>query len=124
MQYDFNNLYGRELRPSEAFDSGGQETLTSGANYNSRVSDVLGSFTEVWTDPDGNSISTTTRDFVEFAGSFVLMGQTPVDPPFHSAGWLLVSETAAIPEPSGGCVLAVVTLLVMKRRRRNLNTSV
>ncbi len=117
MQYDFNSLFNREFRPSEAFETGPQVTLSSGSNYDPRVAQVLGA-NEIWSDPDGNTSSTSTRDFLEFGSGFALMSHTSVNPPFSSASWLIVSETAAVPEPTCTGLAFIAMLFGSFRRRR------
>ncbi len=82
-----------------------------------RLSDTL-----VWTDPDGNSALGTTRDFVNVSTSaFTRLSQSPIAGESPVVGWLLVSDSAVVPEPSTGLLVAAGVLgLGFRGRRRRL----
>lgn len=101
--------------------------LSSGATYDGGVlRDKLGitsgDATVIWTNPDGELFAGTV-DVMRLQGDEVSIAGAGVLPAQAGIGWLVVSETAAIPEPSsfllvGMAGLATVFLSSRRRRRR------
>jgi len=91
--------------PSDAFDVGVTDNIAIEKLEVSDIRAALGptfsSWTLLWSDPDGNSSATSTRDYVSLVGETATMHQTMDSPSHDRIGWLLVSESsAAVPEPS------------------------
>ena len=108
--------------PSDGFLPGASTVISSGANYNQSLRDALGTTigvirTNIWTAPDGSFDVASTRDVVLLIPGAAFIGQQSDTPPHDNFGWLLVSEPAAIPEPSSFVFLAMGLLAVMTRRR-------
>ena len=99
--------FGSNPLPSAAWDVGEELALLPYATGNpSTLLNYIGftepsgtlPFTAFWTDPDGDPLGTTTRDFLSFSTDFYRLGQTDLQPPIPEAGWALVVD--AVPEPS------------------------
>lgn len=109
---------------SAGWAAGGTVFISTGANFNTSLRDALGPANSnpifIWTDPDGSSVLGSTRDVIQLSTTNVSVSQQSITPPNFSVGWLLVSEAAAVPEPSSIMLLAagVVGLGYRQRKRR------
>jgi hypothetical protein len=117
---------------SDGFATGVNLTLSSGANYDGgALSGQLGvtdggTGSYIWTDPDGSTNTSTTRDFIALRSgtNLAYANQIGQAPPHNSFAWLLVSNSAAaVPEPSSLTMASVITVgaLYLRRRRRKRN---
>jgi len=111
---------------SDAFAAGNFLGLTApdaaGTALKAALGTTSGLITLIWTDPDGSSVSTTTRDYLELGitGGAVAHQISGVIPPHGQFGWLLVSDAAVVPEPSTGILVALGVLGLGIRRRGSL----
>ncbi len=133
--------------PIHAYGTGGAANIFIASNINSvpiqdfvtalgptRISSVYQS-TYLWTDPDGDSSSSSTRDYL-WVQNYTTSGpgrldsarmtQFAHDPPNPEIGWLLVSEPDAIPAPSSIVLMlpfiALFAPLCRQQRRSSSRT--
>jgi len=111
--------YDGALKASDGFNVGLGATISSGSNYDGgALAMALGSTDQTnatffWTDPDGTNSSSSTREYVFMGttlGTFAGIYQSNSTPPNSDIGWLLVSDSAAIPEPSAFWCVGLVGL--------------
>lgn len=121
--------YDTSLVFSDGWTVGLSEDVSSGTNYNTSLRDFLGitygTVTNIWTDPDGSTLDTTTRDIIQLAAGNAHLFNTSFEPINPNVGWLLVSEapTSGVPEPSSAILLgfaAAVGCLAYRRRQATL----
>lgn len=107
-------LYDGSETASSAFSTGAQVTLSSSTNYDVSLRDQLGvtfgSLTIIWTDPDGSTSTTTTRDSLNLGSSTAVAAQSMFSPANSGVGWLLVSEVTSVPEPSAFLCLGLIVV--------------
>ena len=129
------NWYG-SMRPSDGFSTGNIAFLAQADNGIKLLHAALGSTytsstssaTIIWTDPDGNAATTSTRDYISMdSDGQSLLQNTFSSAPNSTLGWLLVveSQIAPVPEPSTGLLLSLGILGLGISRRRvavRLNT--
>ena len=106
---------------SDAFVRGFTETISSGGNYDGGVlATALGATSTgqsilddvfIWSDPDGDLASFTTRDTLFLGGPVGTVSaqvqQLNSQAPQPTIGYLLVRPTA-VPEPSSCCLLGLI----------------
>ncbi|MEM7473459.1 MAG: hypothetical protein AAF483_00560 [Planctomycetota bacterium] len=116
--------YTSSLTASDAFSTGIGSTITS--TNNAEVRELIaklgathqGHTLLAWSDPDGSTNSTTTRDVLTLEdnlGRAVLSVSTtqPASPDF---GWLIV--TSVVPEPSSAACLFMASVGMVRIRSR------
>ena len=102
----------------DGWDAGATADISTGANYDAgalqlklgTTSTSGGGSTLFWTDPDGDSSAGSSRDFVFLAPSFLRINNSAATPAGSTVGWLIVSETAAVPEPSTFAVIGLAAI--------------
>ena len=122
------------LSASDGFTTGASGFVSSGANYNTSLRDILGVTDSadtafIWTVPDGNTAAGSSRDLAQLDGSAFLLFQRSELPPITEAGWLLVRPAdppvVAIPEPGTTTLmgLGALGLCVCQIRRKRKQAS-
>ena len=108
---------------SDGFAIGGAVTISSGANYDggtllSLLGPTVGStIANIWTDPDGNDNTGTTRDFINFNASLAQILNATSTVPDTAIGWLIVTS---VPEPSSFLFLGLATASLLGASRRRI----
>lgn len=114
-------VYDGSLTLGDVFEVGGSEVISSGANYNNELVTKLGATglgsLALWSDPDSDSLLTSTRDVAVFQSSVQIV-QSSAPAPLNGRAWLIVSEAAAIPEPSSLTLLCLLACSPFVRRSR------
>ncbi len=117
--------YDKDITASDGFSTGPSKVLSKKSYDGGELMLILGMTSHmdltIWTIPDGNTDITTTRDIILFGNNMVVAHQSGYSPPWEDKGWLIVSETAPIPEPSSigiWSLLGWIGLLAVKRQRR------
>lgn len=112
-------LSSPSLNSSEGFNTGGSLTISNRRNYDTSLRDALGTTdlagdsAVMWTDPGGDSATSTTRDLLSFSPNFAKVIQSSSSPGIaHTAGFLLVSDAApaAVPEPGTTMIMVLCSL--------------
>jgi hypothetical protein len=93
---------------ADAYATGGPLIASSGSDYDGGVlRNILGATQgtdlNIWTAPDNSGSSAGTRDFITLINTFMRFSQFSAGPLGNysdAGGFLLVSESAAVPEPS------------------------
>lgn len=122
-------IYSGSVTASDAFAVGSSATLAildSGImDLVSALDATIGTDINIWTDPDGSALSTTTPDLISIhADGTASYSQASLTPPHAALGWLLVSDSAVVPEPSTGILVALGVLgLGISRRRVAVRTN-
>lgn len=133
---EFDNLFAAagisfnsSTKASDAFATGPNTTISSGANYDGHaLATALGftftNYTNIWTDPDQNTSPASTRDFLRFypmnhpaPGVYTI--QWTETAPHHMVGWMLVSDAVQIFEPASLSLLCFGAVGLPLIRRRN-----
>lgn len=120
--------YTGSLTASDGFSVGSSSILSSLAFYDggtlmNQLGPTDANQTLIWTAPDSNSASTTTRDYIGIFASFAALQQFHLSPPNARFGWLIVSDAAQAPAPATLAVLAMGLggIAVMRRKRSGRN---
>jgi hypothetical protein len=110
----------------DAFTSGTDTVISSGMNYNSEIYDLWDTYfppeeVKFWSDPDGSSLSTSTRDVLLLTTTSATIVQSSINHQTLYHGWLLVSEApTSTPAPGALCLAltGVMSAAGFYRRRR------
>lgn len=120
--------YNGALTASDAFSIGVNTTISNGVNYDGGALAAQLGFTTtniswIWSDPDGNADTGTTRDYLVLEGAPIANESARIfnvftSPPNSSIGWLIVSETAAVPIPGAVWLLGsgLIGIVVLRRK--------
>lgn len=124
-------VYDGALTASDAFSIGPTNTIiSSSTNYDGGTlkaqlgfTSDTGTNTNIFSAPDGLFAPTSTYEYIALQNNDVRLFQNSlVQPPNTNAGWLIVSDMAAVPEPSslallGPCGCAFVAIRRRMRRK-------
>ncbi len=99
--------YTGSLTASAAFDTGGNTRITSSDSNVGLLNQILSGSSNglwIWSDPDGSSAGTSTREFILLGSSFADIRQDSRVPGGLDWSWLIVSdsgiENANVPAPA------------------------
>ena len=133
-QYEWDDLfeaagitYNGAKKASDAFTVGTTKTISSEDNYDNgilmnQLGKTHGTKLFIWSDPDGSSSATGTRDRIRLVSDSAKIQQNANKPALGSTGWLIVSaQMAPIPEPSSIAMwsaMGIIGLVVARRKRK------
>ena len=107
-------MYDGALTASDAFSTGPTNTIiSSSTNYDGGTlkaqlgfTSNSGTNTNIFSAPDGLFADTSTYEYLALQNNDARLFQNSiVQPPNTTAGWLIVSDMAAVPEPSSLALL-------------------
>ena len=111
---------------SDAFTIGGTLNISSnsGGTYDNgvlqgKLGPTLGTTeTWIWSDPDGSTNITGTRDYLRLEGNVATIRQSTGQPPLGQLGWMIVSE---VPIPGAVWLLGsgLLGLLCLRRKLKS-----
>ena len=129
--YNLNEYENSIFNASDAFTVGGTAVISDGTDYDSgELASTLGFTNQAshelhfWSDPDGLSGDSTTRDYMTLSSSSATISQDSFLPgSTDTVGWLLVSSSvSAVPEPSSVTLMSLAAAgrigFSWRRRRR------
>ena len=111
--------YSSSVTAADGFTAGPNAGLASNSDsgvavLRSALGPTAADRTDIWTDPDGVSLTASTRDYLSLdTNNAAWVRQLTLDPPSSGLGWLVV-----VPEPSTFSMVALGALALGLRRRR------